>query len=105
MRKRNGLTARRIKRVRKPGRYGDGGGLYLAVNENRAKSWVFMWKRGGKRHARGLGSADTVTLIDARDLANEARKAVREGRDPRMVRAETVTFGEIADELFESIGA
>ena len=103
MHKRNGLTALRVKRKRKPGRYGDGGGLYLAVNENGAKSWVFMWKRGGKRHARGLGSAVDVPLVEARELAAEARKAVREGRDPRAARAGMVTFGHVADDLFETL--
>jgi hypothetical protein len=41
----NKLTALKVKRA-KPGRHGDGGGLYLAVNENGAKSWIFMWKTG-----------------------------------------------------------
>ncbi len=103
MHKRNGLTALRVKRLRTAGRHADGSGLYLAVNENGAKSWVFMWKRNGKRHARGLGSVDTVSLIEARELAAEARKAVREGRDPRAARAGMVTFGQVADELFESL--
>jgi integrase len=103
MHKRNGLTALRVKRKDKPGRYGDGGGLYLAVNENGAKSWVFMWKRGGKRHARGLGSVADLSLVEAREAAAEARKAVREGRDPRAARAGIVTFGQVADELFETL--
>jgi hypothetical protein len=103
MHKRNGLTALRVKRKHKPGRYGDGGGLYLAVNENEAKSWVFMWKRHGKRYARGLGSTADVSLLEAREAAAEARKAVREGRDPRAARAGTVTFGAVADELFATL--
>jgi Arm DNA-binding domain len=103
MRKHNGLTALRVKRIRKTGRHADGSGLYLAVSETGAKSWIFMWKRGRKRHARGLGSVDTVPLVEARQLAAEARKAVREGRDPRAARASTVTFGQVADELFETL--
>jgi integrase len=103
MHKRNGLTALRVKRLRKPGRHADGGNLFLAVNENGAKSWVFMWKRHGKRHARGLGSAADVSLVEAREAAAEARKAVREGRDPRAARAGVVTFGAVADELFETL--
>jgi integrase len=105
MHKRNGLTALRVKRLRTAGRYADGGGLYVAVNENGAKSWVFMWKRHGKRHARGLGSVADVSLVEAREAAAEARKAVREGRDPRAARAGTVTFGAVADELFETLSS
>jgi integrase len=100
---RNGLTALRVKQLRRPGRHADGGGLYLAVSPAGAKSWVFMWKRHGKRHARGLGSADTVPLADARELAADARRAVHVGRDPRPAQAESVTFGQMADELFASM--
>jgi hypothetical protein len=38
-----------------PGRYSDGGGLYLNVKPGGAKSWIFMFARGGKRQAVGLG--------------------------------------------------
>ena len=62
MHKRNGLTALRVKRARKPGRHADGGGLYLAVSESGAKSWVFLWKRSGKRRAMGLGSAEHAVI-------------------------------------------
>ena len=82
-----GLTALRVRRLTKPGRHADGGGLYLAISERGAKSWLFMWKRGGVRKARGLGSADTVSLAEARELAADARKLVREGRDPPSAKA------------------
>jgi integrase len=107
---RKGLTALRVKRIRKPGRHMDGDGLYLAVSETGAKSWVFMWKRNGKRHAVGLGSAEIVSLADARDSAAERRKVVRTGGIPLSARAAKVraaagvaTFGAMADELFESL--
>jgi integrase len=104
MRKQFGLTALRVKRIRKPGRHADGGGLYLAVSESGARSWVFAWKRGGRRRVRGLGSVDTVSLVDARELAADCRKAVREGRDPASARADRAgvpTFGECARRLIE----
>ena len=87
MHKRNGLTALRVKRIRKAGRYGDGNGLYLAVNENGAKSWVFLWKRDGERHARGSGPSGDVTLVEAREWRRKrgkpcARAAIRELREP-----------------------
>ena len=37
----NKLTALKVKALEKPGRYGDGLGLWLQVSENRGKSWVF----------------------------------------------------------------
>src|SRR5271170_3860057 len=103
------LTALKVKRA-KPGRHADGGGLYLTVSETGAKSWLFIWKRGkrdvAKRKARGLGSADTVSLAEARELAADARKIVAKGGDPpkRMasVGGGAVTFGDCADRLIEA---
>jgi integrase len=94
------LTALRVRRLTKPGRYGDGDGLYLAISPNGAKSWVFMWKRGGIRKAVGRGSVSTVSLAEARELAAGDRKIVREGGDPPKARARTASvpnFGKCAD--------
>jgi len=38
----------------KPGMLGDGGGLYLDVKPEGAKSWCFIWKRDGKRSEMAL---------------------------------------------------
>jgi integrase len=97
---RNGLTAIKVKRLTKPGRHADGGNLFLAISENGAKSWIFAWKRSGVRRVRGLGSAAEVSLAEARELAADCRKMLREGREPpsaRAIRAGTPTFGEVAD--------
>ena len=55
VRTKNKLTARFVETVKKPGRHSDGGGLYLNVTKTGAKSWVFMWKRDGRRREMGLG--------------------------------------------------
>jgi hypothetical protein len=101
----HGLTALQVRRLIKPGRYADGGGLYLAISDRGAKSWVFMWKRNGVRRAVGRGSANTVTLAAAREAAADDRKIVREGGDPpkaRGLRAGVPTFGECADAYIAS---
>jgi hypothetical protein len=72
MRTINQLNAAKV-RTAEPGRHGDGGGLYLEVSKGGGKSWVFMWKRGGKRRPMGLGSAHTISLVEARRLAKDAR--------------------------------
>ena len=41
MKRTAGLTVLRVRRLTKPGRHADGGGLYLAVSDKGAKSWVF----------------------------------------------------------------
>ncbi len=101
------LTARAVANLKQPGRYSDGGGLYLRVSETGQKKWVLRYTppRGSKTREMGLGSADAsgVSLQKARNLAQAARETLREGEDPLAIKqaeqAEAVnpTFGEFAD--------
>jgi integrase len=97
----------RFCKTAKPGRYHDGGGLVLAVASANARSWLFRWKIGGKRHEMGLGSLHAVSLAEARRLAGEARADRAKGRDPKVARtsrrAGGISFGEAADKLIESM--
>jgi integrase len=109
----NKLSARTVISISDPGRHSDGGGLYLQVTATGAKSWLFMFKRDGKRSEVGLGSARDVTLADARQKAANARKIVDAGKNPleerraadaaRRAQADKPSFGEVADSLIESI--
>jgi integrase len=65
----------------------DGGGLYLQATFGRdgelRRSWIFRFKlRGHRRRDMGLGSYADVTLTEARDVARQCRKLVKEGIDP-----------------------
>jgi len=99
------LTARAAATT-KPGRYGDGAGLYLVVSESGARKWVFRFSFAGKVTEMGLGSADSVTLAEAREKALEARRTVAAGRNPIEARRTAIsavttkpTFGAVADAL------
>lgn len=93
-RKATGLTAAKV-RTADPGRYGDGGGLYLLVRPEGARFWLFRYVIDKKMREMGLGSAsgrDAVMLTDARTAARKLWEAVRAGRDPlndRKAEAET----------------
>ena len=77
------LTAKRVARHRKkPGRYADGGGLYLQVIAPPAASWIFRYERGGRERMMGLGSVDTWSLAEARLRARAARQQLADGIDP-----------------------
>src|SRR6516225_5692894 len=106
MKKINQLTAAFVKTA-KPGRHGDGAGLYLEVAKGGGKSWVFMWKRNGRRRAMGLGSAQTISLVKARELAKKAAEAIADGIDPidqrRKRRANAITFGQAASKCHDDI--
>lgn len=77
------LTVIQISKA-KPGRHADGKGLYLLVKPSGAKSWVLRIQVNGRRRDFGLGSADLVSLSDARDKAMEGRKLARNGLNPAM---------------------
>lgn len=77
----SGLTALKVKNA-KPGRHGDGAGLYLLVSQTSAKSWVLRVQVNGRRRDIGLGALSDLTLAEARDKARELRKVARTGGDP-----------------------
>jgi len=76
------LNPIQLKSNMKPGRYMDGDGLMLDVKPSGSKSWVVRLQAGGKRRDYGLGSFKDVGLSEARDLAREYRKKLRQGVDP-----------------------
>lgn len=77
------LTALTVSRLsRKPGLYGDGGGLYLRVTTPTACSWVFRYMIDRRAREMGLGKYPDVTLADARSRAAESRKLKSQGIDP-----------------------
>src|SRR6185437_6945623 len=80
----NRLTALTVKNRKAPGRYNDGGGLYLFVRPDRSKTWVFRWRdrTTGKLRDKGLGPVWDVSLEEARQSAAACRRQVREGIDP-----------------------
>ncbi len=114
MRPPNRLTVIAVKNKRKPGRYGDGGGLYLLVG-NKRKSWVFRWrdKVTGKLRDKGLGPTWDVGLEEARLRAAVCRRQLRDGIDPieskrqaivtaRLERARRLTFGECCEKYIDA---
>ena len=69
----NKLSAQTVKNATKPGRYADGGNLYLLVDHSGAKRWLFIFRWQGKQREMGLGSLRDVTLAQARERATAAR--------------------------------
>ncbi len=60
----NQLTATKIQKLKTPGMYTDGAGLYLQVTSANAKSWVLRFSLHGKAREMGLGSLRKVTLAE-----------------------------------------
>ena len=62
------LTPVKVKSVTKPGKYGDGAGLYLNVATSGSKSWVQCIVADGRRRAIGSGGFPGVGLSLTRVL-------------------------------------
>lgn len=99
------LSARTVEKVTAPGRYSDGGGLYLFVTVSGGRSWVFRYARKGRERDLGLGPVRDVTLARAREKAAAFRAALADGLDPADARApaHVPTFGEAADAYLSSM--
>lgn len=102
------LTPLGVKNA-KPGRHGDGKGLYLLVKDSGAKSWLLRVVFAGRRMDIGLGSTDWTTLAEARDKAHVLRKHAKEGRDPVAERDRekivVPTFAEAVTKAHEALGS
>jgi integrase len=108
------LTAKRVlKFIKKPGRYGDGDGLYLQVNTPGRGSWILRYERNGRERAMGLGALVTFNLAEARQRAKEARQLLADGIDPldhkqakreqeHLAAARTVTFERCSKLYYEA---
>ena len=64
------------------GKHADGQGLWLIKRSDGGAQWVLRISLGGKRREMGLGSANDVSLKEARELASEYRKLAKQGIDP-----------------------
>jgi len=85
----NALTDKLIKNIKphetKDIREGDGNGLELRVTPKGTKTWYLKYYRPSdkKRDNKKLGTYPTLSLKDARELADANRKLVQQGIDPR----------------------
>lgn len=79
------LTAAEVKNAKKaekPYKLGDSGGLYLYVTPKGAKSWRMKYRFNGKEKRLTFGLYPDVPLAEARDRRDEARRMLRENKDP-----------------------
>lgn len=76
------LSALKVKKLKEPGWYPDGLGLYLQVSPSGSKSWVYRFKLNGRERRQGLGRYPDTSLDTARTKALESRTLRDRGIDP-----------------------
>jgi integrase len=87
--------------LKQPGRYGDGGGLYLRVTGGGVAFWAYRYRWHGLQREMSFGRYPELSLAAARERHRELRRRVlNDGADPARDKhqgAGVPTFGEAAD--------
>ena len=88
----------------KPYKLKDGDGLFLLVHPNGGKYWRLRYSFAGKEKLLALGTYPQISLLDAREKRNNARKLVANGTDPSFKKKEDKRLAAFAaNNTFEAV--
>ena len=88
----------------KPYRISDSGGMYLEIMPNGSKYWRLKYRHMGKEKRLALGVFPLVTLAEAREKREVARKLVAAGTDPSAAKKQTKRLAVMnAANTFEAV--
>jgi integrase len=101
-------ACRNLKPKDKPYKESDGGGLRLVMQPNGSKLWRMAYRFGGKHKELSFGAYPKITLADAREKRDAAKRLLANGTDPGVAKqdakrelAAAKTFSEWADEWLQ----
>jgi hypothetical protein len=99
------IQAKNAKPKDKVYKLADGGGLYLEIMPTGSKLWRMKFKQAsGKESRLAFGNYPEVTLIQAREKRDAARKLKIDGIDPGQAKKEKKRIaGEKAAQTFEKL--
>jgi len=100
------LTDKTIKSLapgEKTTRHFDAGGLYLEVAPSGGKWWRLKFRYGGKEKRLSFGTYPVISLREARERRDDAKKMLANGIDPSAARKEEKAESRAAGETFEVI--
>lgn len=93
------LTATKVKALKEKGYYSDGNGLYLSIDINGNKNWVFRYTYLKKRSKMGLGFE--LTLSEARVKVIELNDRIKSGHHPKSETVKSGTFEQMSKEYID----
>lgn len=97
------IAIRNAKSAEKPYKLADEKGLYLLVSAT-GKYWRMNYRFGGKQKTLALGVYPTITLADARQRRDDARKLLANDTDPALVKsAKKQVKQQVSENTFEAI--
>lgn len=82
------LNDTKLRKLAEPGKYFDGGELYLELTKAGGRYWRMKYRFNSKEKRLAFGVYPVVGLKAVRELANEARKILQDNLDPGEVRKE-----------------
>lgn len=98
------LTDAKLRTLNQPGKHADGGGLFLNVTPAGGRYWRLKYRYAGKEKLLALGVYPEVSLKDARERRDVARRHLDGGEDPGELRkaAKVKRAHEVAN-TFEAV--
>ena len=103
------LAIKKAKPEAKDYKMADGGGLYLLVRTTGSKFWRLKYRIGGKEKLLALGVYPDVSLSEARDRREQARKLLANGSDPSAIKQAAKQVQQktlqIAENSFKNLAA
>ncbi len=82
------VAIKKAKPEEKAYKMADGGGMFLLIQPTGSKCWRLKYRIGGKEKLLAIGVYPDVTLSEARDRREQARKLLANGADPSTVKQE-----------------
>ncbi len=100
----NDAICKNAKPSEKPRKLGDAHGLYLKVMPNGSKYWQWKYRYLGKEKLLSFGTYPLITLLDARQRRDIARKQLADGLDPMAEKKKDKRVAKLnAENNFEAI--
>jgi integrase len=101
------LTDKKIiaaKPRNRPYKLADGHGMYLLVNPDGGRYWRLKYRFGGREKLLALGPYPSVRIKEARNRRDDAKKLLRDHRDPSAEKQATKRAAKIANtNTFEAV--
>ncbi|MBP0132441.1 MAG: integrase arm-type DNA-binding domain-containing protein [Nitrosospira sp.] len=105
------LTELEVKKAQpaadKQQKLSDGGGMYLLVHTNSSKYWRMGYRFEGKQKTLSLGVYPDISLSEARERREQARKLLANGGDPsatkQAAKQAKVKTAQVAENSFRSL--
>jgi hypothetical protein len=80
------IAINKAKPAEKAYRLSDSGGLYLQITPAGAKRWRIKYRFLGKEKVLAIEQYPHISLLDAREVRDKAKKLLANGQDPGYVK-------------------